>query len=312
MPRFLDRVTAAVPDRLQRPVTVAITTVRHAIDDRIPGLAGEVAFWVLLSLPALVLSAIAAIGAVGSRTNGDWETQLINRVTEVASLTLTPRTIDDTIVPLIRQIIDDGGIGLVSISFLTALWTAARAIKVILQTVTIVADATPRKGWQDRLLGFGIALGAMVGGTVLAPLLLAGPNFGQAIDDWTPADLSLLSTVWTWLYWPVVIAGATVALVALYRVAVPRRDRRMPTLPGALLATGVWLAGSGGLRLYGVWFMGADSIYGSLAGPIVALLWLWLSGFAVLLGAELNAALRPTGDPAHHAVPESSPDRPVS
>ncbi len=289
---IIERLLSAVPATLRRPVDVTVTTARRAVDDRLPGLAGEIAFWVLLSLPALLLSAIAAVGAVGDRTGVDWESQLIDRVVEVASFTLTASTIDDTIVPVLRQIIDGGGIGIVSVSFLAALWTASRAIKVVLQTVTIVAGAETRKGWQDRLLGFGIALGAMLSGIVLAPLLLAGPNFGRQINEWTTADLSALTQAWTWFYWPVVIIGATFALVALYRIAVPRRPERMPTLPGALLATGVWLAGSAGLRLYGAIFMGSDSIYGSLAGPIVGLLWLWLYGLAVLLGAEFNAVLR--------------------
>ena len=43
--------------------------------------------------------------------------------------------------------------------------------------------------------------------------------------------------------------------------------------------------------MYGAWLTGTDSVYGPLAGPIVALLWLWLTALAVLLGAELNAGL---------------------
>jgi membrane protein len=58
-----------------------------------------------------------------------------------------------------------------------------------------------------------------------------------------------------------------------------------------VLATAGWLAGSGALRLYGTWILDSDSVYGPLAGPLVGLLWLWVSSFAVLIGAELNAQI---------------------
>jgi uncharacterized BrkB/YihY/UPF0761 family membrane protein len=87
----------------------------------------------------------------------------------------------------------------------------------------------------------------------------------------------------------------TIAL--LYHLGVPGRTRWRHEVPGAVVATGVWLGGSAGLRLYGTWILDGGSVYGSLAGPIVLLLWLWLTGFAVLLGAELNSQLAYTGAP---------------
>ncbi|MFP4235843.1 MAG: YhjD/YihY/BrkB family envelope integrity protein, partial [Nitriliruptoraceae bacterium] len=87
-------------------------------------------------------------------------------------------------------------------------------------------------------------------------------------------------------------ALAIAALAVLYRIAVPRRARWWRDLPGATIATGVWLLGSGGLRIYGSYLGETDSIYGPLSGPIVVLLWLWLTALAVLLGAQLNAQIQ--------------------
>lgn len=280
---------------MRRPVAAAIRTVDAAIADRLPGLAAEVAFWVLLSLPALLLAAIAGASVV----IGDDDVvqdQLIDRLAEVASVALTQPTIDQGLVPIVRQLFDSATAGVISFAVLAALWTASRAVKTILTTISLVSGRDHiRKGWQDRLLGFGVTIGAFIIGSILAPLLIAGPNFGEPLADWLRdalnTEVDVVATIWAALYWPVVLVVATLALAALYQFGVPGRSRWRGAWPGAVLATGVWLLGSAGLRIYGALIADGNSVYGPLAGPIVALLWLWVTGFAVLLGAELNAQL---------------------
>ena len=287
------RILDALPAPVRRPIQAVITEVRTVLDARLPGLAAEIAFWVLLSLPALLVAGIAAAGIATDRILGpDWQEQVIARVTEVATVALTPGTIDQVVEPVLRRLLDGGGAGVVSFAFLAAVWTASRAVKTVLTTLAIVSERSDvRSGWQDRLLGFAITLGGLVVGTVLAPLLVAGPGTGQVLQDAAPLELSGLARIWSLAYWPTVIVFATLALAALYHFGVPGRTRWRWALPGAMLATGVWLAGSAGLRIYGSWVVEADGAYGPLAGPIVALLWLWVTGFAVLLGGLLNARL---------------------
>jgi len=266
------------------------------MNDRLPGLAAEIAFWVLLSLPALLLAIIAAAGVIGDTfAGGDWEEQLVNRTVEVSRLALTGPTIEQLVRPTLQRLLEGGGVGLISVSFAAAVWTASRAFKVILTTLTIVADREgARQGWQDRLIGFGVTLGGLMVGIVLLPLLLAGPGLGEQISEVTGESPGTFAAVWRQLYWPVVVAGGTLTIALLYHLGVPGRTRWRHEIPGAVLATSVWLAGSGGLRLYGTWVLDGDSVYGPLAGPIVLLLWLWLTGFAVLLGVEFNSALKRT------------------
>lgn len=285
------KVIDRAPRRLRRPVAVAVRTVDGAIADRLPGLAAEIAFWVLLSLPALLVAAVAAAGLGATVSGDDWQAQLLDRAAELASIALTSSTIETILRPLLQRLVDTSGVGLVSFAFVAAVWTASRAVKVVLTTVAIVyAREHRRPAWKDRLLGFAVTLATLVVGTVLAPLLIAGPGFGAQLDVWvTGVDLTLLASLWRVLYWPVVVVVATAVLASLYHLGVPGRSRWRSDLPGAVLATGVWLAGSAGLRLYGWFVTETGSVYGPLAGPIVALLWLWLTGFAVLLGAELNA-----------------------
>lgn len=292
MHRLSRSLIARTPDRLRPPVTTAVRTVEGAVTDRLPGLAAEIAFWVLLSLPALLVTAIATVSLVSTADGTDWQVQLVDRITEVSGLVLTEQTIDRVVVPAVEQLLTDGGVGLVSVGFVTALWAASRAMKVVVTTVTLVYDREARRqGWQDRLLGFGLTLSTMIVGIVLAPLLLAGPSFGQVLQGWIGTDLAMLDLVWRLAYWPAVAVVAPLVLTTLYHLAVPGSSRWRRHIPGAVLAAGVWVAGSAGLRLYGAWLTEGTTVYGPLAGPIVALLWLWLTGFAVLLGGELNAQI---------------------
>ena len=280
------------PQALRRPVEVVVRTVDGAIRDRLPGLAAETSFYIILSLPALVVAIVAAIPEFLPDFNGeDWQDELIARVADVASVALTSTTIE-SVELILERLLAGGGAGVVSTAFIAALWVSSRAVKVVLTTTALVyGGESHRPGWLQRALGFAVTFGALLVGTILAPLLLAGPGFAEQAEEWFEVELGPLVVIWELAYWPTVVLLAVVAIAVLYRVAVPHRGRWWRDLPGALSAAGVWLLGSAGLRVYGAYLTGTDSVYGPLAGPIVALLWLWLTALAVLLGAELNAQI---------------------
>lgn len=297
---------------MRRPVTVAVRTIDTAMADRLPGLAAEIAFWVVLSLPALLVSAVAAASLIGTVNGEDWQTELIDRILEVASVALTPDAIR-VARPYLDAFVSEAGGGLVFSAVVVAIWVSSRAVKVVLTTVAIVYGREGRRApWLDRLLGFGVTIAGLVVMTVVAPLLIAGPAFGEQLDSWVDLDLSLVADLWSTFYWPVVVLVATGVLATLYHLGVPGRSRWFGDLPGAILATSLWLLGSAGLRLYGAIIAETGSVYGPLAGPIVGLLWLWVTGLAVLLGAQLNAQIeltRSDPDAALHDEPEG-PARP--
>lgn len=290
-------VIARTPKVLRRPVEVAIRTLDGAMADRILGLAAETSFYIILSLPALVVAIVAAIPVFLPSLDGqDWQSEFLARALDVSSVALTQATIDTVVEPLLRSLLKDGSVGIVSTAFVVAIWVASRAAKVVLTTTALVyGNVEQRAGWLQRIIAFVVTIGAPIIATILAPLLLAGPAFAEQAEGWFGVDLGPLVPIWRAGYWPTVMLLAVLAIAGLYRIAVPRRQRWWRDLPGAAVATGVWLLGSAGLRIYGAWLTGSTSIYGPLAGPIAALLWLWLTALAVLLGAELNASLVRTG-----------------
>lgn len=293
------------PERARRPVTLLAQTVDRAIADRLPGLAAELAFWVLLSLPALMLTLIAGLSLVASEGSG-WQEDLIDRIVDVASVALSRDAIDGVLVPLLERLVSDTNLSVVSIGFLATVWTASRAVKVILVVIAITYGEDQPDGMGRRLLAFILTLVGLVVGILLAPLLIVGPAFGEQLRGLPGVDPGLLASIWRGAYWPAVALLATSALASLYHVGSPWHTLWRRDLPGAVLATAGWLAGSAGLRLYGTWILDSDSAYGPMAGPLIALLWVWLTGFAVLLGAEFNAQIEnlwPTRGPDGHSSP---------
>jgi membrane protein len=288
---------------MRRGVELVVRTIDGAIADRLPGLAAELAFWVLLSLPALLLTLIASLSLVVGE-GGSWQDQLIDRIVEVATVALTTEAIDRVLRPILDQLVAGTTVPVVSLAFLATVWTASRAVKVVLVAISIAYGEEQPTGFGQRILGFGLTLVGIVAGLVLAPLLIVGPGFGEQLDGWIGFDADTIATIWRTAYWPTVTLVVTAGLASLYHLGAPWITRWLRDLPGAILATALWLAGSGALRLYGTWILGSDSAYGPLAGPIVGLLWVWLTGFAVLLGAELNAQIEhmwPTRPDGHEA-----------
>ena len=286
---FSRRLIDRAPPGLRTPVSLTVRTADGALAHRLPGLAAELSFWALLSLPALLLTTIATTGVLGGDA-GAWKDDLIAWIVDVAGLALTGPTIEEGLRPVLESLLEDGGVGVVSFAFVATVWVASRAVRVVLTTIELTADVDePRPGWKQRLLGFALTLGALLAGVVLTPLLLAGPGFGAQVTQLLGPEAAFLEPLWRALYWPATVALAVVGLAILYHLGVPGRSPWRRDLPGAFLATIVWVLGSTGLRLYGSWVMDGQGAYGPLAGPIVVLLWIWVTAFAVLLGAEFNA-----------------------
>lgn len=290
---YVHRLVHRVPPRLRPAATLIARTADGAVSDRLPGLAAEIAFWALVSLPALAIAALATTTLVLDQDGGQLRDQVLEAALDVAEIALTPEAIDTAARPALELLLDTSGAGVVSFAFLIAVWTASRAVRVLLTTLALTYDrAYLRSGLKTRLIGVAITLVGLVVAAILAPLLLAGPGFGSTLVEWIGRDPIGLAELWRVAYWPATVLSATLAIALLFHLGVPGHTPWRRDLPGAAFTTAVWLLGSVALRTYASVVVGqGTSIYGPLAGPIVLLLWLWLTGLAVLLGGELNAQI---------------------
>lgn len=270
--------------------TVARAAAAKAWGDRVPGLAAEAGFWALLSLTPLLLVVVAAIGYLAPLF-GPHITLLIQEKIQHAALHfLAPTAVEHVLGPVLSDVVQDGRGGIISVSSLLALWTGSTAVNTYVNTITIAYGMRDvRSALRARLLAFMIYLGALLVGIVALPLLVTAP--GWIIDISPGGVVSIVKPAVAFGYWPTVATLCTALLAALYHVAVPVRGPWRRDLPGAVAAMLLWLASSFLLRTYLAFAIGHSPTYGALSAPIAALLFLYVTSLAVLVGAELNAEI---------------------
>nr|WP_227025610.1 YihY/virulence factor BrkB family protein [Streptomyces tsukubensis] len=121
---------------------------------------------------------------------------------------------------------------------------------------------------------------------------------------------------WTILKWPLLLCVVTVLIFILFRSGPPAARGVRRGLPGGILAALLWLAASGGFALYATRFGSYSRLYGSLAGVVVFLVWLWFTNLSLLVGAQFNvemARLAPDAKPeGERAAPAGEADGPTA
>ncbi|MEO3813926.1 YihY/virulence factor BrkB family protein [Sphaerisporangium sp. B11E5] len=250
---------------------------------RVTGLAGEAAFFALLSLPPFVLGLIGLLGnltsVIGAATVAESRAWLLSQ----SRLLFSDNAVDRVVRPLVDDILKGGQVSLISVGFLLALWSGSRALFVYVDVISVAYGLGETRGIiRTRILSFGLYIAALLMGLIVIPVLVVGPTL---LADTFPRYGGLVGV----LYWPVVVLGSVLVLTLLYHLSVPVRTRWWREVPGALLALVIWIPCAAVLRaVLAAWFTPL-SIYGSLAAPIAMLLWLYITALAVLIGATLNA-----------------------
>lgn len=288
MTGFFERILEATPKSIRPPAEVVLRTIHGVGEDRVPGLAAEIAFYTVLSLPALLLSILATVGFVGDQVNQNWRDSLAAEVQGMIGTLLSPDG-QEVMNEFVVSMVNESRGGIIGFGFIVAVYSASRAMRVVRTALVIAYDQAERRpAWTDRVWGLVLTLVGLIVIVGLTPLVIAGPDGGAAASTML-GGVPALEEVWRVLYWPAAGAVLTLLIAALFHVAVPWRTKFRRELPGALLAMVLWLLTSAGLRLY----IGntVDSFHGVMAVPLVVLLWVWISALMLLLGAELNAAI---------------------
>lgn len=252
--------------------------------DQVPLLSAGVAFYAFLSIFPAFIAAILLYSLVAEPE------QITDQVESFASG--LPTEAQELLTGQLENLAADQqsvGIGLV-IAVGLALWSAAGGMGNMITAVNIAYDEEEERGFVKRKV---LALALTLGAIVFMILTLALVAVFPAVIDQVVETLGLPSwatVVAEVLRWLVLLVALTVALAVLYRYA-PDRDApkvRWVTV-GATIATVLWILASVGFSLYVNNFGSYGDTYGPLAGVVVLLLWLWITCYAILLGAEANA-----------------------
>jgi membrane protein len=246
-------------------------------------MAAALSYYFVLSLfPALIfLSAVVAYLPVPDLFGQ--ALGLMARFIPPDSMGLVRRILADVVTPNRGAFLSFGILG--------TLWAASGGFSAAIEALNVAYDVQDdRPFWKTRPLAVGLALA--IGGLLLLTLavMIVGPRFGE----WLASRVHLSNVfvfLWPFIHWSIAIAFTILAVEALYYLAPNVKQRFLATLPGAMLAVGCWIALSYLLGFYFRHFANFNKTYGTLGAGIALMVWLYWTGFAILVGAELNSEL---------------------
>jgi membrane protein len=262
---------------------ILVRTRAEAKQDNVPLLAAGVAFYALLALIPALIALVLLYGIIADPA--DVQQQIGDL------LGAAPTEVQDLVQTQLESIADQRssalGIGAVA-SLLFALWSASSGTKQLIGAINAAYDETEtRKFIPLRTLSLLLTVGAIVFLLATVALIAFLPSLVKTIGLG-----SIGHTVASIIRWPLLALLFIVALSVLYRFGPDRDDPewRWASI-GAVVATLLWLAGSALFSVYTANFASYGKTYGSLASVIVLMLWLLLTAYAIILGAELNAEI---------------------
>src|SRR5918999_862159 len=263
---------------------IVIRAGKEALDDQITDLAAALAYYSFLAIPSILLVALGVFSVFADESAVQ---SLVDRVGTVA-----PREavalIEDSLTRMTEN--SSGGWTMAILGLVLALWTTTGAMTSFMRALNRAYDRKETRGFvRQRIVAIVMVAIMLTAFALVFGLLVMGP----ALSGWIGGAVGLeavLEWVWWVAQWPVLIVGLLLAFATvLYLGPNVEHPRWQFITPGALFAVVVWLLVSGLFAVYTSMFDSYNKAWGSLAAVIVMLTWLWLTGCALLFGAEINA-----------------------
>ena len=273
--------------RLRVPLTwsqiLKQTFTEAFFKDNVLAMAAQLAYYFFFALfPALlVVIAIASYFPVE---------RLIDEMFAILGGVIPPEAMS-IITEQIQKISKGEQGGLLTIGMLTALWSSSAAMTAISDTVNRAYGVEERRPWwKVRLIAIALTVGLSLFILVSFALVLVGPTLAEQV-----ANRLYLGPAfeWTWkiLQWPVVFGLVATAVGLVYYFAPDVEQEWVWLTPGSIMATVVWLALSLGFKFYVAKIGAYTETYGAIGAVMVLMLWFYLSGLVLLVGAEMNAEI---------------------
>jgi membrane protein len=265
---------------------LARRTIADTFDDGCPGLAAELAFYFLLALFPALLVIVSLLATVDAGAMLDVAVTELQGLLPAEALALVRAGIADVVASRHG--------GLVTAAMAGAIWSSSSASTAIITALNRAYDIVEwRPWWKRRLIALVMTIGLALFVVLAFALVVAGREIGAWTADRIGAG-ALFMRVWPIMQWSLALALVVVAIDLVYYIAPNAQTKWVWVTPGALLATALWLLASYGFRLYVRNFDTYAAAHGAIGGVIVLMLWFYLSGFALLAGAELNAEIDKT------------------
>jgi len=267
--------------------TVFAKRVWHeANEDDVPGRAAQLAYYFFFALFPMLIFMVSLLGVVAG-SNSNLQEQMMTWLGRAL-----PPDAASVVNKTLQEVMRASGAGKMSLGVLLALWSASAGMTAVMQTLNICYDVKEsRPFWKARSVSLGLTLGVAVLVIAAVAILL----YGNAIANWVGGAVHLsAAATWSWkiLQWPAALAFMLFAFALMYYFAPDVEDQKWYWMtPGSVAGAVIWVVSSIALRIYLHFFNSYSKTYGSLAAVIILLLWFYVTGWAILLGGEINAEM---------------------
>jgi membrane protein len=258
-------------------------TWREIVDDDVLGLAAQLSYYFFLALFPAILFLLAVASFFP-----------LSNITDDVGRSLGP-FVSSQVLELIqeqmRRLADNENGGLLTFGVAGALWSSSAALVSIVGALNRAYDIDEgRPWWKVRLVAIGLTLGVALVVLIALSLVLVGPRLAEKLGQTTGWGAPF---EWTWLVlqWPLVFVLVATGIGLIYYFGPDADQDWVWITPGAVAATILWLLVSLLFKIYVANFTDYEGSYGTVGGVIVVLLWFYVSGIAILTGAELNAEI---------------------
>jgi membrane protein len=280
-----------------KPKALAGRVWKEIQGDKVFNRAAELSYYFLLALFPLLILLTSVFGLIiGEQT--ELRQNLFKYLAQVmpsSALQLTDATL--------HEVSASSGGGKISFGVLATLWAASNGMGAITEALNVAYDVKEsRPWWKQRLTAILLTTALSVLIITALIIVLAGGKIVNGIA----ANYAFGNVfTWTWkiLQWPLVFVFITLAFALIYYCAPDVKDQKWQWItPGSVVGVFLWLLVSFGFRIYLHFFDAYSKTYGSLGAVIILMLWLYLTGVAVLIGGEVNAEIE------HAAAEAGAPD----
>ncbi|MFF4018425.1 YihY/virulence factor BrkB family protein [Streptomyces sp. NPDC001843] len=258
-------------------------SLREFKDDELTDRAAALTYYGVLSLFPALLVLVSLLGITGKSATD----------TVLANLRkLAPGSARDIITRAVEQLQNNAGTGSIVavVGIVVAVWSASGYVAAFIRAANHVYDIPEgRPVWKILPVRVGITVALMVLAVASALIVVfTGALARQAGQALGIGDTAL--TVWSIAKWPVLVLLVTIMIAILYWASPNAKVKGFRWItPGSFLALLIWMIASAGFAFYVANFGSYNKTYGTMAGVIVFLVWLWISNLAILLGLEFDA-----------------------
>lgn len=265
---------------------IAKRTLSKSWDDSIFSESAQAGFWSVLSLPPLLLGVLGSLAYVAPLFGPDTLPTIQSQLISTSGRFVSQNIVAEIIEPTVRDIVVGARGEVVSLGFVISLWAGSSAISAWVDSVVEAHGQTAlRHPVRQRFFALGIYVVGLLAFIAAAPFVALGP---RKVAEYIPESWDNALGLG---YYPMLVVGLVAGVTVLYRVALPEPLPTHRLVWGAMLASAVFVVATAGLRVYLRYITHTGYTYGALATPIAFLLFAFFLGFAIMMGAELNAAI---------------------